>query len=77
MVYIITADRHYLLLAIILILMVILIHPGGTVYDEYDGSFVVNTVVSNKEFTYKLDTVAQTDPANNAGDVNIFTSLQF
>ena len=72
-VYVITSDRHYFSVGDNINIDG---NPnqelGGTVYDEYDGSFVINTVVSNKEFTYKLDAVAQTDPATTAGNVNIF-----
>ena len=72
-VYVITGTKHYL-------------SPGemifvdgnpeqevnNVVYDEYDGSFPVETVVSPIEFTYKLNSVAVSNPATNAGDVNIF-----
>ena len=58
--YIITGNRHYLSAG-----DNILVDGNPTqqlnsvAYDEYDGSFVVDRVVSNKEFTYKLDAVAQ------------------
>jgi hypothetical protein len=72
-VYVITSDRHYFSVGDNINIDG---NPnqelGGTVYDEYDGSFVIDTVVSNKEFTYKLDAVAVTDPATTAGNVNIF-----
>ena len=45
---------------------------GATSYDEYDGAFAVEKVVSPLEFTYKLDQVALTAPATNASDVSIF-----
>lgn len=45
---------------------------GNTVFDEYDGSFAVDTVVSPVEFTYKLPQAAQTLPATSAGNVSIF-----
>ena len=53
-------------IGIISLLVIILIVDGnptqelnsGVAYDEYDGSFVVDQVVSNKEFTYKLNAVA-------------------
>ena len=45
---------------------------GSTVYDEYDGAFAVNRVISPLEFVYKLPTVAQTSPATSASSVNIF-----
>ena len=72
-VYVITSDRHYLSVGDNINIDG---NPtqelSGTAYDEYDGSFVVDSVVSNKEFTYKLNSVAQTDPATTAGNVNIF-----
>ena len=45
---------------------------GATVYDEYDGAFAVQSVVSPLEFTYKLKSAALTAPATNASDVSIF-----
>jgi hypothetical protein len=45
---------------------------GNVVYDEYDGSFAVDTVVSPVEFTYKLPQAAVSNPATNASDVSIF-----
>ena len=45
---------------------------GATSYDEYDGAFAVQTVVSPLEFTYKLKTAALTAPATSASDVSIF-----
>ena len=72
-VYIITGDRHYLSVG-----DNILVDGNPTqqlnsvAYDEYDGSFVVDRVVSNREFTYKLNAVAQTDPATTAANVSIF-----
>ena len=72
-VYVITSDRHYFSVGDnINIDGNPTQESGGTAYDEYDGSFIIDTVVSNKEFTYKLDAVAQTDPATTAGNVNIF-----
>ena len=41
-------------------------------YDEYDGAFPVDRVISPLEFTYKLNQVAVTAPATSAGNVNIF-----
>ncbi len=73
-VYIITSSRHYLDVG-----HNILVDgnpsqtAGGTVYDEYDGSFTVDTVVSDREFVYKLPAAAQTDPAPNAANVSIFS----
>ena len=72
-VYAITADRHYLSAGENINVDG---NPsqesGGVTYDEYDGSFVVDRVVSTKEFVYKLKTTAITAPATNAGNVNIF-----
>ena len=45
---------------------------SSVVYDEYDGAFFVDTVISVKEFTYKLDSVAVTSPATNASSVSIY-----
>ena len=45
---------------------------GGLVYDEYDGAFAIDTVVSPLEFTYKLPQTAITAPATNASTVGIF-----
>ena len=46
---------------------------GGVVYDEYDGAFPVDTVVSSLEFTYKLPQAAISDPETSTpGNVNIF-----
>ena len=45
---------------------------GSTVYDEYDGAFAVNRVISPLEFVYKLPTAALTSPATSASSVNIF-----
>jgi len=72
-VYIITGSRHYLSVGDNILVDG---NPsetvGGVVYDEYDGSFIVDRVVSNREFVYKLDAVAQTSPATNASSVSIF-----
>ena len=72
-VYVITSKRHYLSTGDNVFIDG---NPSqevsGTVYDEYDGSFVVDTIVSNKEFTYKLDSAAVSDPASVPGNVNIF-----
>ena len=66
-VYIITADRHYLSQGENIFVDG---NPtrevSGTAFDEYDGSFVVDRVVSSREFIYKLPAVAQTDPAPSA-----------
>ena len=72
-VYIITGNRHYLSAGDNIFVDG---NPtqtvGATAYDEYDGSFTVETVVSNREFTYKLNAVAQTDPATSPSDVSIY-----
>ena len=72
-VYIITGDRHYLSQGENIFVDG---NPtrevSGTAFDEYDGSFVVDTVVSSREFIYKLPAVAQTDPAPSASSVSIF-----
>ena len=72
-VYVITGNRHYLSVGDNIFVDG---NPtrtdGGTAYDEYDGSFTVETVVSNREFTYKLDSVAITSPADTPANVNIF-----
>ena len=72
-VYIITSNKHYLSEGENIYVDG---NPsqevGSVVYDEYDGSFVVNSVVSSREFTYKLNSVAVTSPATTAANVNIF-----
>ena len=72
-VYVITGNRHYLSAGDNIVIDG---NPtrtvGSTAFDEYDGSFAVERVVSNREFIYKLDAVAQTDPATTPGDVSIF-----
>ena len=72
-VYVITGTRHYLTPGSMLNLDG---NPsetvGGTVYDEYDGSFPVDTVISPLEFTYKLPQAAITSPATSASDVSIY-----
>ena len=45
---------------------------SGTSYDEYDGSFPVERVISPIEFTYKLPQTALTLPATNASTVDVF-----
>ena len=73
LVYIITGTRHYLSEGEMIFIDG---NPsqevGGVVYDEYDGSFPVNTVVSPLEFTYKLPQAAVSNPATSAGSVNVF-----
>ena len=45
---------------------------GGTTYDEYDGAFPVDSVISPLEFTYKLNQAAVTSPSTIAANVSIF-----
>ncbi|QBQ74973.1 structural protein [Cyanophage S-RIM4] len=45
---------------------------NSVVYDEYDGSFFVESVISIKEFTYRLPETAVTLPASTASNVSIF-----
>ena len=45
---------------------------GSVVYDEYDGAFAVDRVLSALEFTYKLKQDAVTSPNTSAGSVNVF-----
>ena len=72
-VYVITDTKHYLSAGEMLQIDGNPTRSIGSVdYDEYDGSFPVDTVVSPLEFTYKLDANAQTDPASTASDVEIF-----
>jgi hypothetical protein len=72
-VYAITGNRHYFSVGEnIFVTGNPTREVGGTLYDEYDGSFTVNSVVSNKEFTYKLDAAAVSDPATSASAVSIF-----
>ena len=72
-VYIITDTRHYLSAGDMLYVDG---NPSqeisNVVYDEYDGSFPVNNVISPLEFTYKLPQAAVSDPATSASDVSIF-----
>ena len=46
---------------------------GGVTYDEYDGAFAVNQVISPLEFVYKLNAAAVSDPATTASGVSIFS----
>ena len=72
-VYVITATKHYLSSGEMLYIDG---NPtqtvGDTNYDEYDGSFPVDSVISPLEFTYKLPQVAVSDPATSAGSVSVF-----
>ena len=45
---------------------------SGTVYDEYDGSFPVERIISPIEFTYKLSQTAVSLPSTSPGSVNVF-----
>ena len=64
LVYVITGTRHYLSQGEMIFVDG---NPsqesGGVTYDEYDGAFAVNTIVSPLEFTYKLPNAAVTLPA--------------
>ena len=72
-VYVITSDSHYLSNGENIFVDGNPTQEVGSVaFDEYDGSFVVNRVVSSREFVYKLAAVAQTDPATSASSVSIF-----
>lgn len=72
-VYVITSGKHYLSAG-----QQIFIdgnpsqQVGQIVYDEYDGAFPVETVISDREFTYKLDNVALTTPSTNPSSVDVF-----
>ena len=72
-VYVITGKRHYLSVGDNIFVDGNPTRQVGSIaYDEYDGSFVVDTVVSNKEFIYKLPATAVSDPTTTPGDVSIF-----
>ena len=45
---------------------------NSVVYDEYDGAFSVEDIISIKEFTYKLPQAAVTNPSTTPGNVSIF-----
>jgi hypothetical protein len=45
---------------------------GNVVYDEYNGGFDIEKVISIKEFTYRLNSNAVGLPAVNASTVSIF-----
>ena len=45
---------------------------NSVTYDEYDGAYAVDSVISPLEFTYKLPSVAVSDPATTAGNVSVF-----
>ena len=72
-VYVITGDKHYLSVGEN-------VNVDGNpsqeinsvTYDEYDGSFIVDRVVSSKEFTYKLPQTAVSAPATSAANVSVF-----
>ena len=73
LVYVITGTRHYLSVGEMIFVDG---NPsqesGGVTYDEYDGAFAVNTIVSPLEFTYKLPSAALTSPATSASAVSVF-----
>ncbi|AOO02099.1 hypothetical protein Np151112_088 [Synechococcus phage S-RIM2] len=72
-VYVITSTRNYLRAGDMLYVDG---NPsqeiGEVVYDEYDGSFPVDRIISPLEFVYKLPQAAVTDPATSASAVSIF-----
>jgi len=72
-VYVITTNSHYLSEGSQIYVDG---NPSQTVsnvvYDEYDGSFAVDKIISKKEFTYKLPSVAITSPSTIPNDVSIF-----
>ena len=72
-VYIITGTNHYLTQGEVVYVDG---NPSrevsGDVYDEYDGAFVVDSVISPLEFTYKLPQNAVSLPATTAGNVSVF-----
>ncbi|AOO10673.1 hypothetical protein RW060613_085 [Synechococcus phage S-RIM8] len=45
---------------------------NSVVYDEYDGSFPVDEIISPVEFTYKLLQTAVSLPSSNASSVSVF-----
>ena len=72
-VYVITGDSHYLNQGnVIYVDGNPTTQSGGVVYDEYNGSFTVDTVISVKEFTYKLKNTAVGLPATTPGNVSVF-----
>ena len=72
-VYVITGTNHYLSEGSMLYIDG---NPSQTVnsvvYDEYDGSFAVSSIVSAREFVYKLPQAAITEPATTAANVSIY-----
>ena len=72
-VYVITSNSHYLNRGEMLFIDGNpSVEQGGITYDEYDGSFPVDRVISSKEFVYKLPQAAVTSPATTGSSVNIF-----
>ena len=73
-VYVITDTKHYLEDGDVIFVDG---NPSrevnGVTYDEYDGAFAVDTVISPLEFTYKLNAAAVSDPATSASSVSIFS----
>jgi hypothetical protein len=72
-VYVISDSLHYLTAGQ---QMFVDGNPTRTVslanYDEYDGSFPVERVISPIEFTYKLPAAAVSSPSDSAATVNFF-----
>lgn len=72
-VYVISDSLHYLTAGQ---QMFVDGNPTRTVglanYDEYDGSFPVERVISPIEFTYKLPVAAVSSPSDSAATVNFF-----
>ena len=64
-VYVISNNSHYLSQGDI-------IYVDGNPTNEYNGSFRIDTVISVKEFTYKLAAAATSLPAPSAGSVSVF-----
>ena len=72
-VYVITDSSHYLKDGeMIFIDGNPTTEQNGVVYDEYDGSFSVERVLSVKEFIYKLNQVAVGQPSATGSNVSIF-----
>ena len=72
-VYVITNNSHYLNAAdVIYVDGNPSTQVGATVYDEYNGSFTVHSVIGIKEFTYKLASIAVAGPATIPGNVEVF-----
>ena len=73
LVYVVTEDTHYLKDGeIVYIDGNPTTEVNSVVYNEYNGAFDVEKVISIKEFTYRLPNAAVGLPATNAADVSIF-----